>query len=173
MYLCPYSSKTCRMVLWTARLKSVAKGQTMWFWLQSWRSCAHARLGGPLALRRGQQEKQGCAVAVEWKGESSHFPSSSRAHSNQPAPGLVCLTWNDSILSQEVCSELWHWSLLEDITSLSYSFLICHVKWTEVICSSQNQVQPKHMGLGPMDKKRCLNLVPILLNTHLGALNIE
>lgn len=72
-------------------------------------------VGGPLALTRGQQEKQGCAVAAEGKGRSSHFFSSSRAHSKQPAPvlNIWLLLYRSSlshfemtsVLSQAVCSE--------------------------------------------------------------------
>lgn len=143
--------------------------------IQIWRICAHPRVEGLLALRNGQWEKQGCATTVEGK---AYLPISFLLLGIIPTNLLqqiafnffytrtVCHTWNDSNLSQDIWSHLWHCSLMEGITSLSYRFLTCQPKWKEVICSSPNHVQPWHMALGAEDRKTCM---PILLNSHVGS----
>lgn len=129
------------------KIRSHSPGYTV----QTWRSCAHPRVEGLLALRKGKWEKQGCAMTVQGK---VYLPISFLLLRIIPTnlfqqtafylfyTRTVYLIWNDSNLSQDVSSYLWQWSLMEDITSLSYRFLICQPKWTEVICSSANQEQP-------------------------------
>lgn len=127
LYLCSYSSNTCRMHLRSARLKSVAEGQTTWFLLHS------AELEelipgweGPW----GGDSRRSTAVLWQLNGmDGSPFsllplgliPAKELQYLtfNCFYTGVVCLTWNDSILNQEVCSEVcWRVSPLWAMASL-------------------------------------------------------
>lgn len=156
-YLCSYSSKTCRMHLWSARSKSVAEGQTPWFLLHSIElEELIAGWEGP----RGGDSRRSTAVLWQLNGMDGS-PFLLLPLGLIPTKELQYLTFNCFYTGVVLSHLKWlnpesrglFWGLLEGITSLSYGFLMCQLKWTEVIYSSQNHVPPNTWPWQPWIKR--------------------